>query len=88
MANENFYISIPNVYNKDLVIFENNKFKKAFLKCGEAINQDVDTRLAQEAANAGGMFTIYSFSCDIKKFKKNSHIDTEIFGHGKIADCW
>lgn len=88
MANENFYISIPNVYNKDLVIFENNKFKKAFLKCGEAINQDVDTRLAQEAANAGGMFTIYSFSCDLNKIKhtKKTHFDTVIFGHGDILN--
>ena len=88
MANENFYISIPNVYNKDLIVFENSKFTKAFLKCGEAINQDVDTRLAQEAANAGGMFTIYSFNCDLKKIKhsKKTHFDTVIFGHGDILN--
>lgn len=88
MANENFYISIPNVYNKDLIDFDNNKFTKAFLKCGEAINQDVDTRLAQEAANAGGMFTIYSFNCDLNKIKhsKKTHFDTVIFGHGDILN--
>ena len=88
MANENFYISIPNVYNKDLIDFDKNKFTKAFLKCGEAINQDVDTRLAQEAANAGGMFTIYSFNCDLKKIKhsKKTHFDTVIFGHGDILN--
>ena len=87
-ANENFYIALPNKYDNDLVIFKNNKFEKCFLKCGEAINQNVDTRLAQEAANAGGMCTIYSFNCDLKKIKhsKKTHFDTAIFGHSDILN--
>lgn len=88
--NENFYIALPNKYDEDLVIFENNKFKKCFLKCGEAINQSVEKRLSQEAANAGGMFCVYKFYCDTKKIDKNksNHFDVIIFGHGNVSNVW
>lgn len=88
MANENFYIALPEVFNNKLVIFKNGKFEKCNLKCGEAIGQTVEKRLAQEAAYSGDMFCVYKFFMELKKIHntKKDHFDTIIFGHGDVLN--
>ena len=87
---ENFYIALPNDFNKRLVEFKGNTFKKCYLTCGEALDQNVEDRLKQEAAKSGNMCCIYKFFCDTKMIdaNKSDHFDTIIFGHKNIDNVW
>ena len=94
---DNFYIALPNIFNDDLVVFDsvNFKFTKLCLKCGETNRNKtnrIEKRLKEEASNAGGVNSIYSFNISTtninKKFNatKKKDFDSDIFGHKAIDD--
>lgn len=87
MTTENFYIVAPNNFG-DLISFndKSKKFSKCCVKCGEAIKQSVESRLAQEVKNAGGMYRIYEFyvPTNIIDDKRQSGFDHILFGHQNI----
>lgn len=94
---DDFYIALPNIFNDDLVVFDsvNFKFTKLCLKCGETHRNKtnrIEKRLKEEAANAGGVTSIYSLNISTtninKKFNatKKNKFDRDIFGHKDIDD--
>lgn len=82
----NFYIAAPNSFTDNIIAFNGKKFNHCKLKCGEAIGQTVEARLAQEVKNAGGMCCVFQFyiPTDIIA-KKESGFDHTLFGHQKIV---
>lgn len=87
---DNFYIAIPNVFNDVIIKFDTKtyRFGLACLKCGEAIKQDIEARLKQEAKNSGSMSALCRFYAptDFIDPKKKTHFDGNVFGHRNVDD--
>lgn len=80
-CSNNFYITLPKAFSKDLVNYENNKFTTCCVKCGEMQKESFEARYTA-TKYAGGMEKLYDFYIEPSKISKNAtkDFDKPLFG--------